>query len=270
MKILHIIDHSIPLHDGYAFRSRNIFRSQLKMGLKPVVLTSPKHEEYWKGQWCEREEFDGVVHYRTGSCHHSCIPLASEMEIMLKLYEKILRVVQIEKPDLLHPHSPVLNAVPALIAGKKMNIPVVYEIRAFWEDAGVDQGTYRQGGMKYKLVRGLETWVCRNADQVAVLCEGLKKDLKNRGIFKEKMTSVFNGIDPGEFNPCEPDRTYSEEWNLRGKTVVGFIGSFYRYEGLDFLLRSFARIATKNDNIVSVAGRKWRSHRRTVPHTEAN
>jgi hypothetical protein len=36
------------------------------------------------------------------------------------------------RPDILHAHSPVLNAVPAICAGKRHGIPVVYEIRAFW------------------------------------------------------------------------------------------------------------------------------------------
>ena len=56
LKILHILDHSLPLHSGYSFRSQAILRAQRKRGWEPVALTSPKHEESWKGPWQQEEE----------------------------------------------------------------------------------------------------------------------------------------------------------------------------------------------------------------------
>ena len=57
MKILHILDHSVPLHSGYTFRSRNIFAAQKNMGFDPVFLTSPKHEESL-GEKCPEMEIE--------------------------------------------------------------------------------------------------------------------------------------------------------------------------------------------------------------------
>ena len=54
-------------------------------------------------------------------------------------------LVETLRPDILHAHSPVLNALPALRVGRRLGIPVVYEVRAFWEDAAVDHGTTRGG-----------------------------------------------------------------------------------------------------------------------------
>jgi len=149
----------------------------------------------------------------------------------------------------LHAHSPVLNAIPALRAGRKLGIPVVYEIRAFWEDAAVDHSTYAEGSWKYNLTKFIETWVCKKADQVAVLCNGLKNDLSKRGISLQKITPVFNGINPDDFRPCPPDEGLKKEWNLSGKQVIGFIGSFYRYEGLDLLINAFSHLASQPPSI---------------------
>lgn len=249
MKILHILDHSLPLHSGYTFRSRNIFRAQLKRGLQPVILTSPKHEESWKGP-CERlEEIDGFRYYRTGAVSPSAFPFKNELKLMISLGRRIREVIEMEKPDLLHAHSPVLNAIPALWAGHKLGIPTVYEIRAFWEDAAVDHGTYTEGSWKYRLTRYIETWVCRKADQVGVLCQGLKNDLIKREIPSEKLTVVYNGIDADAFRVCEPDGEYQNAWELNGKKVIGFIGSFYRYEGLDLLVKAFARLAVGRPDV---------------------
>jgi PEP-CTERM/exosortase A-associated glycosyltransferase len=168
---------------------------------------------------------------------------------------RIEGVVKIEKPDLLHAHSPVLNALAALWVGRKLGIPVVYEIRAFWEDAAVDHGTYSEGSWKYRAVRSAETWVCRRAAQVAVLCNGLREDLIQRGIPPEKLTVVFNGINPEEFRPCSPDVAFASSHGIVGKKVLGFIGSFYRYEGLDLLVKAMERIkTTRNDAVLILVG----------------
>jgi len=250
MKILHILDHSLPLHSGYSFRSLNILRAQVKRGWRPLVITSPKHEESWREYSPEREEIEGLIHYRTGTLAHNGCPLEAEIRLMKNLAKRILDVAESERPDILHAHSPILNVIPALYAGRKLGIPVVYEIRAFWEDAAVDHGTCTQDSLKYKLIRSLETWVCRKADQVAILCNGLKNDLVSRGISREKITVVFNGVNVDDFKPCEPDLQFIKKWQLEGKTVIGFIGSFYRYEGLDLLVDAFARLAATRSDIV--------------------
>ena len=250
LKILHILDHSLPLHSGYTFRSHNIFQAQRNIGWHPVIITSPKHEQSWKGIWEPQEQINGFSYYRTGSISNNGISFKTELQLMRALGRRIQEVAHREKPDIIHAHSPVLNAMPALWAGRKLGIPVVYEIRAFWEDAAVDHGTYAEGSWKYNLTKSIETWVCKRADQVAVLCNGLKNDLSKRGISSQKITPVFNGINPDDFRPCPPDEGLKKEWNLSGKKVIGFIGSFYRYEGLDLLVRAFSHLASRHPGIV--------------------
>jgi len=244
MKILHILDHSLPLQSGYAFRSQNILQAQRKRGWQPVALTSPKHEESWKGPCDRAEDISGVRYYRTGAISNNSLPFNKEIRLMMALSRRIQEIIELEKPDILHAHSPILNAIPVLRLGRKLRIPVVYEIRAFWEDAAVDHGTYSEGSWKYKMVRSIETWVCRKADHIGVLCQGLKDDLITRGIPSERLTIIYNGINADDFKPCEPDKEFIKNYNLKGKKVIGFIGSFYRYEGLDLLINAFSQIST--------------------------
>ena len=99
------------------------------------------------------------------------------------------------KPDQLHAHSPVLTALAALPVARKHALPLVYEIRAFWEDASVGNGTGREGSAKYRLTRMLETHAAHQADAVAVICEGLRHDLVARGIDPAKIIVAPNGVD---------------------------------------------------------------------------
>ena len=42
MRILHVLDHSIPLHSGYTFRTRNILRGQRALGWHTAHVTGLK------------------------------------------------------------------------------------------------------------------------------------------------------------------------------------------------------------------------------------
>ncbi|HZF26785.1 MAG TPA: hypothetical protein VEZ88_11035, partial [Steroidobacteraceae bacterium] len=61
LKILHVLDHSVPLQSGYSFRTRAIIEQQHAMGWDTVQLTSPKHY----GTTAAEEIVDGLKFYRT-------------------------------------------------------------------------------------------------------------------------------------------------------------------------------------------------------------
>ena len=248
LKVLHILDHSLPLHSGYAFRSQNILTAQRDKGWQPVGLTSPKHERAWKSRPSDKDEIDKFRYYRTRATNHS-LPVAGELQLITALAQRIEAVAKIERPVLLHAHSPVLNAVAALWAGRKLGLPVVYEIRAFWEDAMVDHRTTSEGSLKYRTTRALETWACRYAAQTAVICEGLRTDLMSRGIPGENISIVANGVNPDSFGARKPDLATARSFHVEGKTVLGFIGSFNRYEGLDLLVKAMVQLAAKRPDV---------------------
>lgn len=249
MKILHILDHSLPLHSGYTFRSDNIVRCQQQAGLTPVVVTSPKHEQSWRKPTEPVEEVNGIRCYRTGSLAGPQLPFIAEGLLVRQLASRIQQVVDLERPDILHAHSPVLNAMAAQRVAKKNNLPLAYEIRAFWEDAAVDHGTYSELGLKYRLVHFLESLNCKKVAQVFTICEGLKQDLLTRGIPESKITIIPNAIDAEAFLRVERDTKLSAQWGLDYSFVLGFIGSFYHYEGLDLLLQAVARLKAEMPQI---------------------
>ena len=255
VRILHVLDHSPPVHSGYAFRSQSLLLAQKRRGWDPIAVTSPKHYSSWNGHWRETEEIGSLRYYRTRKVWCNAWPLESELRIMITLAKRIHAITVREAPDLLHAHSPILNGIPALWISWRLGIPLVYEVRALWEDAAVDHGTYGPYSWRYKLVKALETWVCRKAEQVTVISDGLRDDLIERGVPPDKLTVVPNGVDVDLFCPRTPDRSRFTNWNLQGKTVIGFIGSFFRYEGLDLLVAAMARLTnTRSDVVLLLVG----------------
>ena len=241
LRILHILDHSIPLHSGYTFRTLSLLREQRKLGWETFHLTSPKH-----GEGSAQEERVDDWHFFRAPASRKAMdawPVLGEMRLMQRLEARLVEVARQVKPDILHAHSPVLNAIPALRAGRRLGLPVVYEVRAFWEDAAVDHGTTRAGSLRYRASRALETWAFRRVDRITTICEGLRADILARGIDPEKVTVIPNAVDIEAFDPGgEADEALKARLGLAGCTLIGFIGSFYAYEGLDLLLDALPRI----------------------------
>jgi PEP-CTERM/exosortase A-associated glycosyltransferase len=163
--------------------------------------------------------------------------------MMNALARRLSAVIDEVRPQVLHAHSPVLNAMPALRIGRRLGLPVVYEVRAFWEDAAVDHGSTREGALRYRLTRALETYALKHADAVTTICEGLLSDIVARGVDPAKVTVVPNAVDVDTFVlGREPDDSLRRTLALEGAIVLGFIGSFYAYEGLALLLEALPRI----------------------------
>ncbi len=248
LRILHVFDHSLPLHSGYTFRSANILRGQRNLGWETFHLTSPK-----QGRVEQVEEQVEDLHFfrappPTGLV--SRLPLFNQWAFMRATERRLLELARELKPDLLHAHSPVLNAYPALHVGHQLGIPVVYEIRAFWEDAAVDHGTQSEWGLRYRLTRALETRAVRQAHQVVTICGGLRGDLIARGIPLDKIGVVPNAVDIEQFSlGGEPDPALKASLGLGESRVIGFLGSFYAYEGLDLLIQSLPLILEKAPDV---------------------
>jgi PEP-CTERM/exosortase A-associated glycosyltransferase len=248
MRILHLLDHSIPLQSGYSFRTLSILREQRALGWQTSHLTSPK-----QGAVTAIEEtVDGFHFYRTAlpPNHSSVIPGLGEIALMLDTARRLAQVVKHVRPDVLHAHSPVLNALPALWVGRRTGLPVVYEVRAFWEDGAVNLGTAAEGGLRYRLTRGLETYALKRVNAITTICEGLRKDIVARGIPAAKVTVIPNAVDAQDFSPDGvPDAVLKRKLGLQGARVIGYVGSFYAYEGLDTLIAALPRILAHEPDV---------------------
>ena len=238
MRILHVLDHSIPLQSGYTFRTWNILLQQRALGWETFHVTSPKH---YGSDGQQVEEVDGLLFYRSEPVQGlvARLPVVNQLAVARHLEKRLDGLVKQLKPDVLHAHSPALNGLAALRVGRKYGIPIVYEVRAFWEDAAVDHGTSREMGFRYRLTRALETYVLKHTDAVTTICEGLRDDIIARGMPAEKVTVVPNSVDLDCFTDTLPkDDKLAELLQLNGSRVLGFIGSFYAYEGLTLLLEA--------------------------------
>jgi PEP-CTERM/exosortase A-associated glycosyltransferase len=244
MRILHILDHSLPVHTGYTFRTRSILLEQHKLGWETIQVTGSKHE--LPGP--DPEAADGLIFHRSArpSPMAARLPVWNQYDVVRGLEHKLDLMIEQHQPDILHAHSPALDGIAALRAGRRHNKPVVYECRAFWEDAAVDHGTTGEGSLRYRLTRALETRVFRRADHVTCICEGLRQDILKRGISTDRVTVIPNAVNVESFGQAQQaDPGLIGALGLANSQVLGFIGSFYAYEGLSLAIEAVKRLGDR-------------------------
>jgi PEP-CTERM/exosortase A-associated glycosyltransferase len=248
VKVLHVLDHSIPLHSGYTFRTRSILRQQRAMGWQTEQITSPKQQ----GSRLPVEEVEEFRFHRTLVKDNALrrAPVLGQLAVIRDTEKRLEQLIPHIKPDLLHAHSPSLNGIAALRAARRFHLPLVYEIRAFWEDAAVDHGSTREGSLRYRLSHAMETWLVRRADAITVICQGLFDDLLTRGIPASRITVIPNAVDVENFPVIDKaDAELQMKLGLQGAFTLGFIGSFYGYEGLETLLDALPMILRTHPHV---------------------
>ncbi|NNF17904.1 MAG: glycosyltransferase, partial [Gammaproteobacteria bacterium] len=254
LRIFHLLDHSLPLHSGYSFRTHAILKEQKNRGWHTRQITSTKQDDDKNSP----VTVDGITYERSVVTPdwRQRLPVFNQLAVSRDLARCAAPLVQEFSPDILHAHSSALNGLAGITLARQFQLPLVYELRAFWEDAAVDHGTTTAGSMRYRATRMLETHVLRKADAITTICQGIRQDLIGRGLMPEKITVIPNAVDVDSFDhTSKPNPALAAELGIENKTVLGFIGSFYAYEGLDLLIAAFTKIlAVKNDACLLLVG----------------
>ena len=247
LRVLHVLDHSWPVHDGYSIRSLHLIAAQHRLGLRPQALTGPLQtvddpnaaEAVVENITYRRTPFGGKLSEWAISRRWLGLREASVVRL---IRNRILEVVEKEPVDLIHAHSPALCGLGALQAARSKGVPFVYELRAFWEDAAVDQNKTSARSLRYRLSRKLEDYVVHRADAVVGISQSILDELKERKTDSAKLFHVPNGVDTEKFSPVTRDEKLAASLGLGSEPVLGFIGSLYRWEGVAWLVRAVAEL----------------------------
>src|SRR3546814_16296670 len=105
-RILHILDHSLPMHSGYTFRTRAILKAQIAMGWEVACVTGQRHT----ASGPDVETVDDLEFHRTQGEARGQSPLREWREIGV-LASKVDELASVWRPYLLQAHSHVLQGL---------------------------------------------------------------------------------------------------------------------------------------------------------------
>lgn len=243
MKVLHVLESSVPDTGGYTIRARAIVAHQRCLGLEPIVVTSPLFPA--KDPTIALEHFDGISYHRTNyirapaSARSKIFAYALRLRMLSRYRSAVFEIANRERPDIIHAHSSYTNAYAAAPAAQKLGVPLVYEVRTLWGESAVVEDGLPPNSWKHRLVWRLELGAMRRADLVVAIAEGIREELIGRGVPPGKLEVVPNGVDCSRFIPRGRDETLARSADLDGRFVIGFIGSIRRLEGLSTLLDAY-------------------------------
>jgi glycosyltransferase involved in cell wall biosynthesis len=188
MRVIHVLDHSIPRDTRYAHRTIAMLVQQRALGWETFHVTGPH-----QGPTAATEEqVDGWQFFRTpppGGIFEGVSGIA-ELELMGEIAHRLEQVARRVRPHILHAHSPVLNVLPALRVGRRLGVPVIYEIRPVSDEPEAARDTLMRGRWLRWAKSGVENWALRRVDAVTTVCEAVRENILLRGIPPEKVVVV--------------------------------------------------------------------------------
>lgn len=237
-----------PHHlSGYAARTHEALRAWRAAGREVICFSRPGYPwDRRDAQGAEaaamRVEIDGTPYIRSGCAQPVSGPLGAYLEAAARALEHGFRA---ERVAMVAAGSNHVNALPALIAARRLGLPFLYDVRGLWEET---EATRRVGWAeteRYAMIVRLETALACEADAVTAISDGLAARLAARGVPAERIARAPNGVDAARFAPDParaPDPAIARAiGRAPGETVFGFVGSMERYEGLDLAVRAMAR-----------------------------
>lgn len=160
-------------------------------------------------------------------------------DVYLRLYgEALYEKLKDSPPSIIHAASFYMNGIAAVYAAKKLGCKSVYEVRGLQELSKISRHPYWLNSEHYKFYEKMETQAALDADAVFTLTAALKNEFINRGVPADKISILPNGVHSDRFKPVAKNEEILDSLNLRDCIVIGFVGSFVDYEGIDVLLQS--------------------------------
>lgn len=148
-------------------------------------------------------------------------------------YRRLASAIARQRPDLIYERY-ALNTMCGIWASRRFAIPLLLEVNAplYYEQ---DQ----LGKLRFKrLAYRTERWICSNSTRTIVVSGVLRDVLAQEGVPAAHMIVIPNGIDPQQFNPGISGAAVRRRYDLEGKVVVGVVGWFRKWHGVDLLVKT--------------------------------
>ena len=239
-RVLNILAFSLPYTSvGYATRSHGLAIGIKNAGWDIRPYTRPGFPYDFKPELEGQElpaadEIDGIVYHRIFDFTRKEMSEVEYMHAAIAHYERIIRA---EQPQVVHAASNYVTALPALIAARRLGVPFIYEVRGFWEITRSSREEQFKNTPKYRFMQLFEALTARQADHVITITTAMKEELIARGVPEDRISIAYNSVDPAHFVPRPRNQPLAVQLGIpESVPVIGYVGSFVDYEGLDDLI----------------------------------
>ncbi len=246
--LLYVLAGSLPqLTAGYAHRAQALARAMPIRGQPVVCATRPGFPRDLSGTLADpdaadaaRAEVDSVTYHRLDAPRRDRESLRGYLDGAAAAWAPVIAQY---RPRAVMAASNHVTALPALLAARRAGLPFIYEVRGFWELTRAARDPHYAQSLQYRNAQALECLVAAQADVVFTLNTPMADELARRGVPPARIRLLPNACDAEVFAPRPRDGALAARLGLAaGTPVIGYVGSFTQYEGLDDLLRACGRL----------------------------
>tara|TARA_R110000765_G_scaffold334224_3_gene424637 strand:- start:1815 stop:4151 length:2337 start_codon:yes stop_codon:yes gene_type:complete len=248
-RIAYILHNSLPFSSGgYATRGYGLSIALKDLGYDVHVINRPGFpvdlgNELVPSEIGEISIIDDIPHIRIleptrrgKRPYDYMLEAADALEIRFREY----------RPEIVVAASNHITAIPALIAASRLGIPFIYEVRGFWEITRVSREPEFEHKAAFKVQVLLEAMAAKRSRHVFTLTQPMKDELIRRGIEGSKVTLLPNSCNPYEFIPRGRNQDLAKKLDIPNTVpVIGYIGTFVQYEGLEHLVEACGLLKQK-------------------------
>jgi len=261
VRILFLTDNYLPERNAPATRTAEHAAAWVAAGHEvEVITTAPNFPEGklfdgYRNAWHSTEMIDGVRVRRVKTL------ITANEGFLLRTLDYVsfmlmggLAALFARRPDVVVTTSPqFFCAIAGWIVTRLRRLPWVFELRDLWPESIVAVGAMKRGRL-IALLERIELRMYRDADAVISVTDAFKLDLAQRGISDSKIHVVRNGVDMSKYAPRPKDDAWLERYDLRGKFVVGYLGTHGMAHALDKVVEAAAMLAHRDDIVFLFAG----------------
>ena len=246
MHILFLTDNFPPEGNAPATRTFEHAREWVNKGHKVTVITSapnfPEGKVFkgYKNHWLSKEKIEGINIWRVKTfitANEGFIKRILDFfsfmasSFFFGLFARKVNVVIGTSPQF-------FTVISAWALAKLKRVPFVFELRDIWPASITAVGVLK-GGWIIKALERLELFLYRQADLIISVTHSFKTELQHRGVPADKIRVVLNGADLSKYTPLpEKDKKFSDEYQLQGKFVAGYIGTHGLSHALDSVIEA--------------------------------
>ena len=272
-RLVYVLHNSLPYSSGgYATRSHGVAEGLIAGGRDVVCLTRPGFPLDVKPNMAPIDmpivDRIGVVPYqRVVEPRRVNIP---EYQYVLASMDSLEAEMRRLRPAFVQAASNYVTALPALVAARRLGVPFFYEVRGLWEITRLSRDEEFGQSISFDVQRHIESTVAREADHVFTLTEPMREELIARGVEPSRITLLPNSVDASRFHARLPDAELAEKLGIpQGVPVIGYIGTFVGYEGLEDLASACVQLHRRGvDFRLLIVGNENASGQERGPITE--
>lgn len=247
--IAYILHNSLPFASGgYATRGHGLAVALEQKGYTVEVVNRPGFPLDTKSELTEADVIqpDVIEGVRYSRISYPRRDKLATYEYLIQASEALYERFLLLKPSIVIAASNHLTAIPAMIAARKLKLPFYYEVRGFWEVTRISREPEFEHTEWYRLLCEFEALTAREADHVFTLTTPMKEELIRRGVKEDSITILPNSCNPENFIPRDRDIELATSLGIPDSVpVIGYIGTFVQYEGLDHLAEACGLLKEK-------------------------